>query len=88
MPYRDFFLRADYASSFVRCESRSLTCPGSRMTGYVRRRVNERDARNREGRQAISIFFFIGWKFRNRAPKGSRSIKDSRREAGREGCTG
>jgi len=73
----------DYASSPARCESRPLTCPGSRMTGYVRRCVNERSTRDRERREAILIFFFIGWKFRNRASKGSRSIKDGQREAER-----
>jgi len=49
--------------------------------GYVRRCVNERSTRDRERREAILIFFFIGWKFRNRASKGSRSIKDGQREA-------
>lgn len=59
------------------------------MTGYVRC-VNERDARDCEGRQGISIFFFVGWKFRNRARRRAlaRLRTPGERERGRDGVSG
>jgi len=69
--------------------SRSLRVASAYVSGEPNDRVRatmcqrERGTRDKKGRQAISIFFFIGWKFRNRTPKGSCSIKDGRREAER-----
>lgn len=72
---------------FVRCESRSLTCPGSRMTGYVRRCVNERGREGQGGKTGYRFSFLSVGNFEialRRALARLRTVG----ERLREGCTG
>lgn len=86
LAHRDFFPRGDYASyrSLRVVSAYVFGEPDDGVRATMCQRGRDEGERKGEG-QATSIFFFIGWKFRNRASKGSRSIKDGRREAKRDG---
>lgn len=78
MSYRDFFPCGDYVLSFASAYVSRESNDGARATMCQREGCEEQG-----GKIGYIDFLFYRWKFRNRAPKGSRSIKDGRREAER-----